>query len=625
MNMGRIWIWAGGFLAVCLLAAGLPLTAHAQVPPVHGQTPAAHAQVLPVHTQTLAASAQMPAAHGQTPAAQAQVLPVHTQTLAASAPPLLDRIITLCTRAIPLGQALDSIAARGRFEFSYNSSILPRDSVVKVDLHAQTVRAALDTLLGRSYTYTTQGGYLIILRGPPCPQPPQCSSCPPPPSSPPSSPCLPAPPPVAAPAPIYELSGFIKDKNTAKPVANATVYVKEQLLSVLTDDEGHFRLRLRVRSAYPVLTISKEWYADTDLVVHAGYDQVLQIALAPVGGTVLDPVYISSPVERTWLGRRMLSARQRIQSLNLARFFTSSTSQVSLVPWVGTHGRLSGQVTNTYSLNLIGGYSAGVRDLEVGGVFNVDKKDVHNVQLAGVLNLVGGDVHGFQCAGIINYVVGQVRGVQLAAYSNVCRDTLHGVQLGTFVNRARYMAGVQIGLINFADTSTGVSIGLLSFVKHGGAHQLALSVSPVTGLTAEYRVGSQKLNSIFLLSYNPWSIQRPLFYGYGLGKGFPLGNRWGIYAEVTEQEALGRQLTATGTKDNLAFLGTIERVAPLLTYRIGKTVKFFAGPSLSVYTLEPKKQNDSHTLQLPDQSFYSSLGGGRSNVWFGLTAGISFL
>ena len=528
---------------------------------------------------------------------------------------MLDRTITLHTKAIPLAQALDSIAAYGHFEFSYNSSILPEDSLVRLNVENQTVRAVLDTLLKKSkgYIYTEQGSYLIILRGPP---------------------------PLVATDRIYELSGYIKDKNTEQPLSDATVYVKEQLLSVLTDAEGHFKLRLRVRSPYPILTVSKEWYSDTDLVVHAGYDQTLQIALTPVAGTTLDPVYISK-VERTWLGRRMLSAKQRIQSLNLSRFFTSSPSQVSLVPWVGTHGRLSGQVTNTYSLNLIGGYSAGVRGVEIGGVFNIDKKDVHDVQLAGILNLVGGDAHGFQGAGVINYVIGstsglqlagfgnstarQVHGVQLSLYSNVCKDTLHGVQASVFMNKARYMAGVQIGLINFADTSTGVSIGLLSIVRHGGAHQVALSVSPVTGLTAEYRMGSQKLNSIFLVSYNPWSTQRPLFYGYGMGKTFPLGKAWGLYAEVSEQESLGKQLTEEGTKGGLTFLGTIIKAAPMLTYRIGKTVRLFAGPSLSIYTLQPKKKIADQAFQSPNQFFFKSLDGKPSNVWFGLTTGISIL
>jgi len=537
--------------------------------------------------------------------------------LASHAQHLLDKTITLHTKTIPLAQALDSIAAHGHFEFSYNSSILPEDSLVKPDIENRSVRETLDALLsngrGRDYLYREQGGYLIILRGPP---------------------------PIVATDRIYELSGYIKDKNTAQPLPNTTVYVKEQLLSVLTDAEGHFKMHLRVRSSYPILTISKEWYGDTDLVVHAGYDQVLQIALTPVAGTTLNPVYISR-VERTWLGKRMLSAKQRIQSLNLSRFFTSSPSQVSLVPWLGTHGRLSGQVTNTYSLNLIGGYSAGVRGVELGGVFNIDKKDVHDVQLAGILNLVGGNAHGFQGAGVINYVLGstsglqlagfgnsttgKVHGVQLSLYSNVCKDTLHGVQAGVFMNKARYMAGVQIGLINFADTSTGISIGLLSVVKHGGAHQLALSVSPVTGLTAEYRMGSQKLNSIFLVSYNPWSTQRPLFYGYGMGKAFPLGRTWGLYAEISEQEALGKYLNENGTKGNLTFLGTIIKSEPMLTYRIGKTVRLFTGPSLSIYTLQPKKKIPDQALQSPNQFFFKSLNGRPSDVWFGLTAGISFL
>jgi hypothetical protein len=43
---------------------------------------------------------------------------------------------------------------------------------------------------------------------------------------------------------------------------------------------------------------------------------------------------------------------------------------------VGTHGKLSGQVTNNFSFNILGGYGAGVNGAEVGGLFNIDKKDV---------------------------------------------------------------------------------------------------------------------------------------------------------------------------------------------------------------------------------------------------------
>ena len=216
---------------------------------------------------------------------------------------------------MPLSQVLDSIARRGHFEFSYNSSIVPGDSLVTLVFRQVTVRAALDQLLGPGYVYAEQGKYLIILRSAPA---------------------------QAMTERTYLLTGYIIDDSTGQGVGDASVYVKEQLQSTLTDQQGYFRLRLRVRSALPVLSVSKAWYMDTDIIIHAGYDQVLSIPIVHVSGKSLSPVFVTSAgVERSWWGRRFLTYRQRVQSLNLAHFFTSSSAQVSLVPWVGTHGSIA--------------------------------------------------------------------------------------------------------------------------------------------------------------------------------------------------------------------------------------------------------------------------------------------
>src|SRR3546814_13480081 len=81
-------------------------------------------------------------------------------------------------------------------------------------------------------------------------------------------------------------------------------------------------------------------------------------------------------VERTRLVRFFVSSGQRIQSLNLRGFFTESPVQVSLMPGLSTQGRMSAQVVNNFSVNLIGGYTAGLNGMEMAGVFNMNKKDV---------------------------------------------------------------------------------------------------------------------------------------------------------------------------------------------------------------------------------------------------------
>jgi hypothetical protein len=74
--------------------------------------------------------------------------------------------------------------------------------------------------------------------------------------------------------------------------------------------------------------------------------------------------------------------------------------QVSLLPFIGTHGRLSGNVINDYSINFLGGYSRGTRQLELGFFFNLDRGDVRWLQIAGFGNMVGGNFYGIQDSGI---------------------------------------------------------------------------------------------------------------------------------------------------------------------------------------------------------------------------------
>jgi hypothetical protein len=81
---------------------------------------------------------------------------------------------------------------------------------------------------------------------------------------------------------------------------------------------------------------------------------------------------------------------------------------------------MSGQVINNFSLNIFGGYSGGVDGMELGGLFNIDKKDAQYFQAAGLFNMVGGNTNGVQLAGISNTVLKSVQGVQASWYQQLC-------------------------------------------------------------------------------------------------------------------------------------------------------------------------------------------------------------
>src|SRR5580658_6737845 len=107
--------------------------------------------------------------------------------------------------------------------------------------------------------------------------------------------------------------------------------------------------------------------------------------------------------------------------------------QLSLIPGWGTNGPLNARETNKLSINLIGGSSAGLDGVELGGVFNIDTKSVKGIQAAGVINLVGDSVRGAQLAGIAN-IATQVKGIQLAGVYNSAAK-VKGVQAAGVVNR----------------------------------------------------------------------------------------------------------------------------------------------------------------------------------------------
>ncbi|WP_146753028.1 hypothetical protein [Sphingobacterium multivorum] len=80
--------------------------------------------------------------------------------------------------------------------------------------------------------------------------------------------------------------------------------------------------------------------------------------------------------------------------MNLGGMFLYSPYQISMTPGLSTHGFIRSQIVNKFSINIIGGSTAGVKGMELGGVFNMNQYDMQGMQMAGVFNAVGGNVRG---------------------------------------------------------------------------------------------------------------------------------------------------------------------------------------------------------------------------------------
>jgi hypothetical protein len=166
-----------------------------------------------------------------------------------------------------------------------------------------------------------------------------------------------------------------------------------------------------------MLAVKKRNYGDTVVAVPSGRTKLLKIPISIDDEkieTIADSV--AEKVKRFW--------ETKVLSLNPANTENITDTiyrdtQVSFFPYVGTNHRLSGNVINDYSFNIFGGYSRGVRKLEIGGLFNIDRDNVNGFQFAGVFNAVGGKVSAMQFAGLANLNLDSVKGTQFAGLINL--------------------------------------------------------------------------------------------------------------------------------------------------------------------------------------------------------------
>ncbi|NLU95186.1 carboxypeptidase-like regulatory domain-containing protein [Chitinophaga sp. Ak27] len=335
-------------------------------------------------------------------------------SLTAGAQGLLNKTVRVNVKDRPLAEVLTTISKQGHFYFSYLTTVLPQDSLVSISATDKTVRQVLDLLLDGDYIYKESGNYIILLK-------------------------------KTTGQNYYLVTGVVTDKSTGQRLPNASVYERTQLISTLTNSDGYFRLRLKDRYPTAAISVSKDLYADTSLLLSTGRDQDVEVSISPTTYQLKTVDITGHQVEKRWFGKVFLSPRQKLTSLNIGAFFADKPYQFSLTPGLGSHGRMSGQVVNKFSFNLLGGYAAGVDGLEVGSIFNIVKHDMQYVQLAGIFNIVGGKTHGVQLAGIHNNVLDSMKGVQASGLSNIIEGSMRGVQLSGVVGQVyKNMTGAQV-------------------------------------------------------------------------------------------------------------------------------------------------------------------------------------
>ncbi|HSC53576.1 MAG TPA: STN and carboxypeptidase regulatory-like domain-containing protein [Phnomibacter sp.] len=578
----------------------------------------------------------------------------------------LSKTVSINMNRQPLADVLEIISNQGNFYFSYNSAFVRRDSLVSISASGKTVQQVLLQLFNSQYEFKESGNYVIIKR-----KPLQLTI---------------VTKPVTVADKYYAVNGYILDADNGVKLSDASVYEKDQLVSTLSNSSGYFNLRLKAKYPQAALTVSKELYEDTTVLVNAAQKAELNISIVPLNfyDVVISPEDYFLPdstvaqkqldtsairayridtaeVDKRWFTRFFVSNKTQKQSGNIGNWFAQKPFQVSIIPGLSTQGKMSGQVVNNFSLNVFGGYTGGVKGFEIAGFFNINKKDVKYFQASGMFNLTGGNQEGFQAAGIANTVLGYTKGFQVAGVSNYNRLNMHGfqaggvfnynqagikgfqaagvynhsggytagmqvsgvfnfarqklqgVQVAGVANYCYHNKGLQISVINIADTSDGYSIGLINFVRRG-YHKLYLGTDETLQGTFSIKSGNRKLYSMLIGGMNWEPDNRMYSFGYGIGREWVSTRHFALSTDATSQYLY------LGSMD---YLNLLNRFNVNLHLRISKGFAIYGGPSINFYYSDQTAKVGEYAIDVPRNGYGKFTMDGNWRGWGGWHAGIA--
>jgi hypothetical protein len=361
----------------------------------------------------------------------------------AHAQSVLNNRISLNIQKQKLGEILGLMEQKGSFRFSYNSNILPVDSLVSIKESDLSMEDVLDQLLNNRFEYR-QAGKFVIVRYAPLELMIRINES------------------IGSPD-LYTITGQIVDKRTEKPIQNASIYERSLLVSEISDENGLFTMKLKNITKPITLMVNKENYKSA--VTHF----LAEVVISSKKDTIAERFLSGNldTLEKTWLGKALITTKQKIQSINIGGFISNAPVQFSLLPSLNSHGSMSGQVVNKFSFNAVGAYSAGVDGGEVGLIFNINKSNVQYFQFGGAFNLVGGDVRGTQIAGFFNYDLGKFKGAQVTLGYNRIGKNFEGFQIGGLHNRVvQDFKGMQIslGLNSIGGNFRGFQAGMVNYL-----------------------------------------------------------------------------------------------------------------------------------------------------------------
>jgi hypothetical protein len=530
---------------------------------------------------------------------------------------LLEKRISISAKEEPLPSFLNRLSKEVGGVFSYSPSTIDVSKNISGNFSDQTCREVLEEVFEGSINYKQKGVYIILTPAPPSEK-------------------------------EITISGYVVDEKSGERIKNATVYNPITLQSSTTDEFGFFQFQVKNPAEENFqLIVNKKDYSDT-IIVESKKSRFQKIFLKSEGEETSPIVRsLTEPMKNFWAWTTNSVGYTNIENIQdtLTRGF-----QASFVPFVGTNRKISGSVVNDFSLNVLGGFSGGTNKAEIGGLFNINRRNVQYFQAAGLFNQVGGAVKGMQVAGItninldsvkgfqvagvgnfskgpvigmqtagvLNIVTSDVQGIQLAGVTNYTHHDVRGGQISSILNIARNVKGFQLGLLNYSDSISGTPIGLISFVRKG-YHKIEIGADEILPLNISLRTGTRGFYNMIFAGVRPEKAESVTWaFGYGVGSSPKLANKLFLNIEVSSQQLL---------KGNLEALNLINRGYIGLDYQFAKGVGIYAGPSInwrvydSSYTDHPDLFSYLNPKYISENSYSNDI---KTQLWWGFRAGIRF-
>ena len=306
--------------------------------------------------------------------------------------------------------------------------------------------------------------------------------------------------------------------------------------------------------------------------------------------------------------------------------------QVAFIYPVGTAGANSVDYTNNFSFNIIGGLNGGVNGFELGSVANINKGDVNGCQISGVCNMTSGDSKGLIISGVTNLTKNQSKGVEISGVANVS-GSHKGLQLSTINFVKDYLSGSQIGIVNYAKKGKGVQfgvvnvcsvdddvlpIGIFSVVKNG-YYAFEVSTNELFITSLSYKMGKEKLHSIFRAGIGEHNNESVFSTGFGFGSIIPIKGNHKLNMELI-CDALHYDWKWGDNKLNLLNQFNLN-----YQYQVTKHFAIKAVPSLKTFVTNQKDNGEFvDVIKIPHTLFEHVGEKYKVAGWLGLNAGIVF-